>query len=149
MSLARAAVLTACWAVGLLTAVMIWFYLDMPAARTRAAAMLAAVAVLTVVMLVVFVLPRLHFRHARYALDHRGLDIRGGALWRHAVAVPRSRLQHADVTQGPVERWYGLGTLVVHTAGYGQESIVLNGLDHRRAVAIRDVLLEDGGTDPI
>lgn len=149
MSLTRALVLTTCWAVGLTMVLGGWFYLGAPAARARGTAVVVAMTWLAVVSCIVFFLPRVHFRYARYALDRRGLDIRGGALWHHAVAVPRSRLQHADVTQGPVERWYGLGTLVVHTAGFGEGAITLNGLDYDRALAIRDLLLEHDDADPI
>jgi membrane protein YdbS with pleckstrin-like domain len=50
-------------------------------------------------------------------VDARGLEIRRGVFWRSVVNVPRSRVQHTDVSQGPLERSYGLGTLIVYTAG--------------------------------
>lgn len=124
-----------------------WFTDPAPGARWLAAGLvlLLVLAALTVALAV----PRLRYRHARYALDARGLDIRGGAFWRHAAAVPRSRLQHTDVSQGPIERQYGLATLVVHTAGTQNASIALEGLDHARALAMRDLLLQTGPDDPI
>ena len=45
--------------------------------------------------------------------------------------VPRSRVQHTDVSQGPLERNHGLGTLVVYTAGTDHAKVELGGLDHR------------------
>jgi uncharacterized protein len=56
------------------------------------------------------------------------------------VAVPRTRIQHLDVAQGPVQRRFGLGTLVLHTAGTFSASVALDGLAHETAMALRDDL---------
>ena len=81
-------------------------------------------------------------------LDEDGLDYEHGWLWRHHVSVPRARIQHTDVTQGPYERRFGLATLVVHTAGTEHASISIDGLSHHAALAFRDALLGRGGAAP-
>ena len=58
--------------------------------------------------------------------------------------MPRSRIQHTDVTQGPYERRFGLATLVVYTAGTENASIPIEGLGHETALAFRDALLARG-----
>ena len=58
--------------------------------------------------------------------------------------MPRSRIQHTDVTQGPYERRFGLATLVVYTAGTENASITIEGLSHETALAVRDALLARG-----
>jgi hypothetical protein len=85
--------------------------------------------------------PAIEHRHARYRVDALGLEVRRGVLWRRTVNVPRSRVQHTDVSQGPLERARGLGTLVVYTAGTHHAKVDVPGLDHRVALAIRDHLL--------
>ena len=100
------------------------------------AVLIAAQAVLSLVR------QQLHYRHAAWRLDPSGLELKGGAFWRHRTAVPRSRLQHADVTSGPVERHFGLATLVVHTAGSQAGAITLAGLNAATAVELRNLLLE-------
>jgi membrane protein YdbS with pleckstrin-like domain len=61
-------------------------------------------------------LPSLAFERAAWLLAQDALRIRGG-VWVHAeVAIPRTRVQHVDVRQGPIERWLGLAHLQVHTA---------------------------------
>lgn len=87
-----------------------------------------------------FVMPSLTHRHTGYRVDALGLEIRTGVFWRSVVTVARSRIQHLDVTQGPLERRYGLGRLHVHTAGTADASIVLHGLAYEMAKAIRDNL---------
>ena len=67
-------------------------------------------------------------------------------IWRRVVSIPRSRVQHTDVSQGPLERRFGLGTLVIYTAGTEHSRISLSGLDYDVASRVRDHLLpvDDG-----
>jgi membrane protein YdbS with pleckstrin-like domain len=85
--------------------------------------------------------PRIDYRYRRYRVDATGIEIWSGVVWRQAVVVPRSRVQHIDVSQGPVERSFGLATLSIHTAGTQHSKVELRGLDHAVALAVRDVLL--------
>ena len=87
--------------------------------------------------------PEVEHRHTSYKVDERGIEIRKGVLWRKVVNVPRSRVQHTDVSQGPVERGFGLGTLVIYTAGTEHARVDLPGLEHGTALQIRDYLLPD------
>jgi len=93
--------------------------------------------------------PRFAYHHAAYRVGPIGLEIRRGVVWRRHLAVPRSRVQHTDVSQGPLERAHGLGTLVVYTAGTDHARVDLSGLDHATALRIRDHLLPDEGGDAV
>ena len=85
--------------------------------------------------------PMIAYRHATYRLDAHGIEIRDGVLWRRVINVPRSRVQHIDVSQGPFERRHGIGTLAIYTAGVSHAMVPLPGLEHGRALRIRDYLL--------
>jgi uncharacterized protein len=89
------------------------------------------------------------YRHTWYRVDDQGLEIRRGVFWRVVVNVPRSRVQHTDVSQGPLERRFGLGTLVVYTAGTDHAKVTLGGLDHGVALSIRAHLMPERGTDAV
>ena len=93
--------------------------------------------------------PRLEHRHTSYAVHPAGLDIWRGVLWRRQTSVPRSRVQHTDVQQGPLQRRFGLATLIAHTAGHEAARVELAGLRHADALCIRDFLLEGGGEDVV
>ncbi|MYG50257.1 MAG: PH domain-containing protein [Gemmatimonadales bacterium] len=93
--------------------------------------------------------PVLHHRHASYAVHPDGIEIRKGVIWRQAISVARSRVQHTDVSQGPLERKYGLGTLGVYTAGTDHAKVSLDGLEHETALRIRDHLLPPAGDDAV
>ena len=89
------------------------------------------------------------YRHTWYRVDQQGLEIRRGVFWRAVINVPRSRVQHTDVSQGPLERRYGLATLVVYTAGTDHARVTLSGLDHNVALSIREHLMPERGTDAV
>jgi membrane protein YdbS with pleckstrin-like domain len=93
--------------------------------------------------------PALEYARASYRVDQAGLEIRRGVYWRQVINVPRSRVQHTDVSQGPFERQYGLGTLAIHTAGTEHARVELPGLPHEVALAIRDHLLPRNLIDAI
>jgi membrane protein YdbS with pleckstrin-like domain len=93
--------------------------------------------------------PEIAYRHASYKVDDQGIEIRRGVFWRTIVNVPRSRVQHTDVSQGPLERTHELGTLVVYTAGTDHARVDLAGLAHARALRIREHLLPKGEGDAV
>jgi len=93
--------------------------------------------------------PALAYAHASYRIDEDVIEIRRGVVFRRIISVPRTRVQHTDVSQGPIERAHGLGTLVIYTAGTEHARIELPGLEHGRALAIRDHLLPRGGADAV
>lgn len=85
--------------------------------------------------------PAIAYRHRSYRFAEDGVHLRRGVFWRSQIAVPRSRVQHTDVSQGPLERMHGIATLTLHTAGNHYAAVSLPGLAHGEAVALRDFLL--------
>ena len=85
--------------------------------------------------------PYLEFNRISYRIDQEGLEIRRGVIWRHSITIPLGRVQHADVSQGPIQRMYGIGTLTVHTAGTQNASIQIDGLEYYHAVSVRDFIV--------
>ncbi|MGN6545244.1 MAG: PH domain-containing protein [Aureliella sp.] len=87
--------------------------------------------------------PVIALRHAAWRLDEQGFEIRRGVWWRHEITVPRSRVQHTDVHQGPLMRKFGLARLVINTAGTHNASIALDGLSLETAQKLRSELVAD------
>jgi membrane protein YdbS with pleckstrin-like domain len=82
-----------------------------------------------------------------WRLDERGLQVRRGHLFHHEVFVPRSRVQHLDLERGPIERHFGLATIVVHTAGTRLQALRQSGLAEADALALRDALVPAADSD--
>lgn len=93
--------------------------------------------------------PAVSYRHTSYEISEQGIRIRRGVLWRTVSSVSRSRVQHTDVAQGPVERLFGLATLIVYTAGTHHASVSLSGLARETALLIRDHLIAGGEGDAV
>lgn len=88
--------------------------------------------------------PAAAYRHLRFGVDETGIVIQHGVFFRSHVALPRVRIQHTDVSQGPLQRRFGVGTLKFYTAGSRHTKIELPGLTHADAVELRDALLAEG-----
>jgi len=84
-----------------------------------------------------------------YRIDGKVLETRRGIWFRVHQLLPLPRLQHVDLHSGPLERSLGLASLLLHTAGTQQASIVIPGLDAREAVRLRDELIAIGGDDGV
>lgn len=107
--------------------------------------------ILIIGMLLWFTLrwPQLTYKYTRYCVNDSGIEIRKGVLWRSIHNVPRNRVQHTDVRQGPLERRFGIATLTTFTAGTANSSVELNGLAHEQALLIRDYLIAGGEDDAV
>jgi hypothetical protein len=81
------------------------------------------------------------WRNTFWKLDEEALHVRRGKMWFKQICVPRSRVQHLDFERGPLERRYGLATLVVHTAGSHERALRQSGLLLEDAEYLRDVLV--------
>src|SRR5690606_6764688 len=94
--------------------------------------------VLALATAVCLVLPRLRYRHWRYKLHEQELFLERGIFNRVRTVVPLRRIQHLDVSQDLIEREFGLGKLIVHTAGSRSSDVVLPGLAIDDANGLRD-----------
>jgi membrane protein YdbS with pleckstrin-like domain len=121
---------------------------DMPRV-VRAAIPIVTFAAIAALGLFAWRWPVLEYRYTAYRLDGDGIEIRKGVLWRSVANVPRSRIQHTDVSQGPLERNFELSTLHVFTAGTEHSEVTLAGLEHGRALSIRNHLLTGGEDDAV
>src|SRR5690606_15434546 len=94
-----------------------------------------------VVLVALYLISRVPLRRYQargYQLGGDRLRVVRGLLFRSDTVVPFGRVQHIDVQQGPLERAYGLATLVLHTAGTRNASVARPGLGHDDAVAMRE-----------
>lgn len=82
-----------------------------------------------------------------YDIGNGQLRVARGWLFRTDTIVPFVRVQHIDVGQGPVERWFGLSHLVVHTSGTHNSTVTLPGLHADLAAAMRETIRRHIQTD--
>nr|WP_310018841.1 PH domain-containing protein [Microbacterium resistens] len=98
----------------------------------------AVLAVITIVTLVI--LPR-QARAIGYMLRPDDIVFRKGILWQRMIAVPYGRMQLVDITQGPIDRAFGVAKLKMVTAA-ATTGVEIPGLNQAAAEALRDTLIE-------
>ena len=107
--------------------------------------LLLPLAYVVVAIYCVWVLPPAHYEALEFGVDEHGITIQRGIFWRSRISLPRVRVQHSDVSQGPLQRRFGVATLKLYTAGSRYTKIELPGLAHEDALALRDALIAEGG----
>ncbi|MGN6244571.1 MAG: PH domain-containing protein [Motilibacteraceae bacterium] len=71
------------------------------------------------------------------------LLVRRGIAWRELVVVPYGRMQFVDVKRGPLQRWFGLACVQLHTAAAATDARI-PGLLPEEAARLRDRLAARG-----
>ena len=132
----------------LVTALVLWLTGELPRWANLALAP-AGLGLTAALAWLFYSWPSYEYRHTSYVLDGDGIEIRSGVWWRAVMNVPRSRVQHIDVSQGPLERTYGLGRLVIYTAGTAHSRVELPGLNYDTAFLLRNHLLPRGSDDAV
>ncbi|MFO7928765.1 MAG: PH domain-containing protein [Candidatus Humimicrobiaceae bacterium] len=59
------------------------------------------------------------YREVEYFIEDGSVKMRWGVVWKKQVTVPYKKITNVDITQGPMERFLGTGTLHLQTAGAG------------------------------
>ena len=108
--------------------------------------LLAGFASLVAIALVV-VAPQRAYRHLRYGVGERLLQVVRGWLFHTDTVVPLVRVQHLDVVRGPFDKMFGTASLVIHTAGTHNSVVTVPGLAPGRAAEMRDIIREHVSAD--
>ena len=82
--------------------------------------------------------PRAAYSRWRFSISPRDVKIWSGVVFHKEVHIPMDRVQHVDLERGPIERTYGLARLTLFTAGTRDAKQVIPGLNHERAMVLRD-----------
>jgi membrane protein YdbS with pleckstrin-like domain len=72
--------------------------------------------VLVLALLNLWLSPNLRYRYWRYDIRAEEADLQHGWLTRTRQLVPMSRIQHVDTRRGPLDRRFGLASVVLYTA---------------------------------
>ncbi|MEO0471368.1 MAG: PH domain-containing protein [Bacteroidota bacterium] len=84
----------------------------------------------------------LGFPRKKISLREKDLSYRSGLLFRSVQSVPFARVQHCEVSQGPIARIFGLASLKVYTAGGSGSDLNVPGLLPEKAHQIKDFILQ-------
>jgi uncharacterized protein len=77
---------------------------------------------------------------AGYALREYDIIHKHGVVFRSVTTIPFSRMQHCEISRGPVESAFGLATLRVFTAGGSSSDLSIEGLPVEEAQRIKEFI---------
>ena len=84
-------------------------------------AALVAVVLIVVAALGVWPYPDLLWRHWRYEIGEAEVDLQHGWLTVTRTLIPMARIQHVDTRRGPLQRRFGLASVILYTAAGASE----------------------------
>ena len=97
-------------------------------------------------ILIIFILfPVYQFKAARavgFAIRDHDLILRWGLFWQREVVQPIRRIQHVELTRGPLEKRLGLANIKLFSAGTGKATFTIPGLRLMTAARIRRYVLQ-------
>lgn len=96
--------------------------------------------IVLITLITLVILPR-QARAIGYMLRDDDIVFRKGILWQRMIAVPYGRMQLVDITQGPLDRTFGVAQLKMVTAA-ATTGVQIPGLTQAAAEALRDTLIE-------
>lgn len=77
----------------------------------------------------------------RYRLDEGELGVAKGVFWRSRRYISRARIQHVDVTAGPIAQALNLVSLSVFVGGQAMAAVSIPGLSVQEGERLRRALL--------
>lgn len=96
--------------------------------------------VVLITLITLIILPR-QAKAIGYMLRADDIVFRKGILWQRMIAVPYGRMQLVDITQGPLDRAFGVTQLKMVTAA-ATTGVQIPGLTQAASEALRDTLIE-------
>ncbi|WP_334056564.1 PH domain-containing protein [Alteromonas sp. S005] len=76
-----------------------------------------------------------------YAIREQDISKQSGLIFRKLSCQPILRVQHVEVNRGPLDRWAGLASLQVFSAGGEMHTFEIPGLSIERAEQLREFIL--------
>jgi len=101
------------------------------------------------IALLVSVLAVKQYRIKAYALRDHDIAYRSGLVFRKTVLLPFNRVQHMEVSSGPLQRRFGLATLKFFTAGGSGVDLRIAGLATGEAEKLRGFILRRSQSEKV
>jgi len=98
-------------------------------------------AVYVVFAAILFLLYRASFKKRGYAIRTHDVIYKSGIIAESTTIVPLNRIQHIELNEGILSRFFHLGSLQLFTAGGQTGHIHISGVPIEEAKSIRDLLL--------
>ena len=93
-------------------------------------------------LLATFLLVKLGYDIRGYVLREKDIVYRKGVLVKSLTTIPFNRVQHCEISQGPIQRYFDLHTLEIFTAGGSKSDLAIPGLAGNTAQQLKEFILK-------
>ncbi|MCX7746127.1 MAG: PH domain-containing protein [Clostridia bacterium] len=88
--------------------------------------------------------PFLEYIQWSYKITESKIDYTHGIYFRKRTIIPVSRIQHLDIKQGPLQKYFGLSNIAIYTAGQSHEiPALLSSKAQKMVESINDLILKE------
>lgn len=84
-----------------------------------------------------------------FVIREKDIAYKSGLIFHSTTIVPYNRIQHCEMTQGPIEKTFDLCRIMIYTAGGNDSELVIPGLTNTEGEALRDHLLKQVAANAI
>ena len=84
---------------------------------SKTAGLIAAAVLIILAVTAVIAVPKMRCERYKYVVNDEVIRVRAGLIWISETIIPMERLHKIEVSQGPVDRMFGLASIKVTTAG--------------------------------
>ena len=119
--------------------VLVFFILSIFYAVYQEKAILIAFLIISIIEIplavILYIWIPYYFKSIKYMVSDDFVRIQQGVFWKSLSTIPYEKVQNVDMSQGPIERKFGLGRVLLHTAGYSGQSTaegIIKGISLRR-----------------
>ena len=99
-----------------------------------------AILIAIVIFVILMLFGYLSYFKKAYALREKDVSYRSGIIFHSITTVPLSRIQHSELLRGPLDRFLGLSSVKIYTAGGSSSDITIPGLSVETAENVREFI---------
>lgn len=92
------------------------------------------------VFFVIFSIKQIGFRRRKYLVRNKDISYKNGLFLMKTTTVPFNRIQHIEINQGPLSRFYNLAILSIFTAGNSSHDLKIRGIKISEAEKIKEFI---------
>jgi membrane protein YdbS with pleckstrin-like domain len=93
-----------------------------------------------IVFIAVLAIKSIGFKKMKYVVREKDISYKKGVFFRSLTTVPFNRIQHIEIDEGPVSRFFNLVSLSVFTAGDSSDDLKISGLLKEDAQQIKEFI---------
>jgi membrane protein YdbS with pleckstrin-like domain len=87
------------------------------------------------------------FKYKGYALRQHDIIFKSGIFFRSTTIISFNRVQHIEINQGPLDRYFKIVGLTLYTAGGSSSDLTIPGLSMEDANRIKEWIMKKKNSD--